>query len=129
MLNHQGTKGTKNGFFVRNKMIHLASWRLGGEKFGFFWVLCFGAVFFFPPCRVQGETFFLDLSRAANRGLTETFDPSAGAEDAQEKSGFSRLPLGAGKFRGIPFHILDPSHNQGRALVALKGSRQPGYPE
>ena len=57
----------------------------------------------------------LDLSKAANRGVTQSFDEaSQKVEDLQEKIGFKNIPVGPQIFRGIPFQIIDPLQNGGR---------------
>jgi hypothetical protein len=72
----------------------------------------------------------LDLSKQANRGVTESFDEAAAnVQDLQEKIGFSNIPLGLQTFRGIPFQILDPAMNKGHSYVVLKGHHQTEFPE
>ena len=78
----------------------------------------------------RAETHFIDLSKTANRGFDESFDEAfAGAEDVKQKQGFSSLPTGVHSFRGVPFEILDPAHNNGHSFIALKGRRKPDFPE
>ncbi len=70
----------------------------------------------------QPSFTYLDLSKVANRGVTESFDDSAvKVQDLQEKIGFKKIPVGLQTFRGIPFQILDPVQNNGRSYVVLKG--------
>ncbi|HXL73719.1 MAG TPA: hypothetical protein VN963_08855, partial [bacterium] len=73
---------------------------------------------------------YLDLSKAVNRGVTESFDDSAvKVQDLQEKIGFKNIPVGLQTFRGIPFQILDPLQNSGRSYVVLRGHHQAEFPE
>ncbi len=72
----------------------------------------------------------LDLSKAANRGVTQSFDEaSQKVEDLQEKIGFKNIPVGPQIFRGIPFQIIDPLQNSGRSFITLKGHHQSEFPE
>jgi hypothetical protein len=78
----------------------------------------------------QPSFSYLDLSKVVNRGVTESFDDSTvKVQDLQEKIGFKNIPVGLQTFRGIPFQILDPSQNNGRSYVVLKGHHQAGFPE
>ncbi len=73
---------------------------------------------------------YLDLSKSANRGVSESFDGAdSTVEDLQEKNGFKNIPVGIQTFRGIPFQILDGTKNNGHAFVVLKGRRKPDFPE
>ncbi len=72
----------------------------------------------------------LDLSKVANRGVTQSFDEvTQNVQDLQEKIGFKNLPVGLQTFRGIPFQIIDPVQNGGRSFVVLKGHHQSEFPE
>lgn len=72
----------------------------------------------------------LDLSKVANRSVTEAFDQSAqNVQDLQDKIGFKNVPVGLQTFRGIPFQIIDPVQNDGLSFVVLKGHHQSEFPE
>jgi hypothetical protein len=92
--------------------------------------LCVFVVYFFCGSLLMAQTRFLDLSKAANMGPSESFDgDTSGVPDADKKDGFSVFPTGSKTLRGVPFQLLDPSRNQGRSFVVLKGSRKPDFPE
>jgi hypothetical protein len=86
-------------------------------------------LFSFGISNALAETHFLDLSKAANRGFEESFDETSGVEDIQNKEGLRSLSMGSQTFRGIPFQILDPSHNGNHSFIALKGREKPDFPE
>ncbi len=73
---------------------------------------------------------YLDLSKTANRGTTQSFEESVqDVQDLQEKNGFKNMPTGFQTFRGIPFQILDPRSNNGHSFVVLKGHHSKDFPE
>ncbi|HVM33250.1 MAG TPA: hypothetical protein VMU88_08970 [bacterium] len=75
-------------------------------------------------------TTYLDLSAAANRGPADSFDQTfPDAPDREAKNGLAQFPVGDQTFRGIPFRLLDPSRNQNRSFIALKGRERPDFPE
>ncbi len=78
----------------------------------------------------RAATSFIDLSKAANMGPSQSFDGAVpGGEDLKEKEGFANIPQGPQTFRGIPFQLLDGSVNQGKSFVVLKGRRKPAFPD
>ncbi len=73
---------------------------------------------------------FIDLSKAANMGPSQSFDGTVpGSDDLKEKEGFANIPQGPQTFRGIPFQLLDWTQNQGNSFIVLKGRRKPTFPE
>ncbi len=88
------------------------------------------AALFLTLSQALAEPHFIDLSKAANRGLAESFDEAfSGIKDLQEKNGLKDMPVGPQTFRGIPFQVIDPTKNQGRSFVVLKGRRKPDFPD
>ncbi len=90
----------------------------------------FVGIVFFPFFSSVFASTSIDLSKAANMGLSESFDEAvSGAGDLKEKNGLKNLPTGSQTFRGVPFRILDPASNQGRSFVVLKGRKKPSFPD
>jgi hypothetical protein len=71
----------------------------------------------------------LDLSRAANMGLADERegDRKGGWTD-QGDNDLRTFPVGVQYLRGIPFHVLDPATNGGKAAVMLHGTERPYFP-
>ena len=69
----------------------------------------------------------VDLAPVCNAGLRNDASPRFGVKEEGEND-LRSLPTGEQIFRGIPFRIVDPSTNAGRALVLLRGRQQPNAP-
>ena len=67
------------------------------------------------------EPLPLDLSKQANFGFYDPVekDGKGGWTDQGPDNCFSNFPLGMQSFRGIPFRILDPKQNGGRAILSF----------
>ncbi|MGC9317417.1 MAG: hypothetical protein ACP5KN_05190, partial [Armatimonadota bacterium] len=71
----------------------------------------------------------VDLSEVANRGLRDEVpgDGEGGWTDEGEND-MRFLPPGEWRINGVPFRIIDPEENGGRACVVLRGGVQPDPP-
>lgn len=69
---------------------------------------------FTPPAP---QTRPLDLRAAADRGLRHDAHPGVVAWTNEGENDMRNLPVGRQTFAGIPFEIIDPSANDGRAVV------------
>ncbi len=72
----------------------------------------------------------LDLSKAANMAFADEVpgDKKGGWFD-QGNVDYADMPLGKVSAAGVPFTILDPAKNGGRAAIVLHGSFRPYFPE
>lgn len=75
--------------------------------------------------------WYLDLSKAANRGFADAVadDGQGGWTDQGREGDLHDFPVGEREFLGVPFRILDPSQNDGRSAVILRGRPRPTWPE
>lgn len=75
--------------------------------------------------------WYLDLSKAANRGFADAVadDGQGGWTDQGREGDLHDFPVGEREFLGVPFRILDPSQNDGRSAVILRGRPRPSWPE
>lgn len=72
----------------------------------------------------------LDLSHAANRGFRDgAAEDGKGGWTDQGGNDFRGMPTGERELCGVPFRILDPAGNGGRACVVLRGTPRPDLPE
>lgn len=72
--------------------------------------------------------FQLDLAAVANQGF-QVQAGVGGGMPGSTMADLKGLPTGLGDFLGVPFQVLDPAKNGGKALVVLKGRRAPDLPE
>ena len=82
-----------------------------------------------PGLAAAEQPFFVDLSAVVNTGLEDDGIPDNGQggwtdEGVNDMYLFPPLPLGQNLYRGYPFHVLDPSKNNGRAALMLKGQER-----
>jgi len=71
----------------------------------------------------------LDISAAANVGFRdEIADDGKGGWFDQGENDFAAMPLGKITAAGVPFTVIDPAANAGRAAVVLRGTMRPGFP-
>ena len=72
----------------------------------------------------------LDLAKAANMAFADEVpgDQKGGWFD-QGNIDYADMPLGEIHAAGIPFTIIDPARNGGRAAIVLNGSFRPYFPE
>ncbi len=79
----------------------------------------------------RAETWYLDLSRAANRGFADEVadDGLGGWTDQGPESDFKGFPTGDVDFLGVPFRVLSPDSNDGKSAVILRGRFRPDWPE
>ena len=70
----------------------------------------------------------VDLRTVCNLGFADvrSNDGQGGWLDCGEKNDLRMFPLGRRFFAGVPFDIIDPTTNGGRATVVLKGSPRHG---
>ncbi|MDW8036620.1 MAG: hypothetical protein RMI90_01105 [Thermoguttaceae bacterium] len=68
------------------------------------------------------KCIFLDLSKVAN---TDPFTAPFGVPNPGEDFLMKGLPVGRTIAGGVPFEIIDPAKNDGRALVVLHSARAP----
>jgi hypothetical protein len=75
-------------------------------------------------------TMFVDLRGAANMGLAdEQMDDHKGGWLDQGGNDVAMLPVGMNKFAGIPFEVIDPAKNHGKAAIMLYGKGRPFFPK
>lgn len=81
--------------------------------------------------RAGNDFYFADLRKAANMGFADPVagDGQGGWTDQGPESDFDFFPVGERTFLGVPFRVLDPERNGGRAIVVLKSRRRPSFPE
>lgn len=81
--------------------------------------------------RAGNDFYFADLRKAANMGFADPVadDGQGGWTDQGPESDFDFFPVGDRSFLGVPFRVLDPGENGGRAIVVLKSRRRPSFPE
>jgi len=74
-------------------------------------------------------TTFVDLRSAANAGLADDQlgDRKGGWTD-QGNNDMAWLPVGVREFAGVPFDVIDPNANGGRACIMLMGREVAHYP-
>ncbi len=84
-------------------------------------IACLVALPLGQPIRAD-KCVFLDLSKAAN---TDPFTGPFGVLNPGEDLLMKGLPVGRTTADGVPFEILDPAKNEGRALVVLHSPRAP----
>jgi len=84
-----------------------------------------------PLSAAPPGVWFLDLSKAANRGFADTTadDGLGGWTDQGREGDLHDFPVGERDLLGVPFRILDPAQNGGRSAVLLRGRRRPTWPE
>ncbi len=81
------------------------------------------------PSSAKGYTP-VDLRAMVNMGLLDSFagDGRGGWTD-QGGNDMRFLPVGRQMLRGIPFDIIDPATNSGKAALILAGSARPAFPD
>ncbi len=69
------------------------------------------------------KTFFVDLSQVANFGFADDKpgDGKGGWTDEGPFNDFRDFPTGFQRFYNVPFQILDPKKNGGKAILTLYG--------
>jgi len=94
-----------------------------------------GTAWFDDIHMTRGESFpgnfrSLDISTACNTGFTdEVAGDGKGGWTDQGKNDIRSLPTGDVNLRGIPFHIINPPENDGRACIVLKGKGRENFPD
>lgn len=81
----------------------------------------------YPQEEPRYQFQFVDLSAFANRGLREGAHPSVTAWLDEGENDMRELPNGRQQFGRIEFDLLDPAHNDGRAVMLLS-SQKPETP-
>ncbi len=75
-------------------------------------------------------TMVVDLRGAANMGLAdEQMDDHKGGWLDQGGNDVGMLPVGVNKFAGVPFEVIDPAKNNGKAAIMLYGKGRPFFPK
>jgi hypothetical protein len=82
-----------------------------------------------PPAPPPPVFTTVDLSKAANMSsrITDEKNVMSWMNSKRRGDDFSNLPVGDQTFKGIRFNVLDPSKNNGRAVVAV--SKQKSFPQ
>lgn len=80
------------------------------------------------------STFFaVDIRKSCNMGFRDEYanDGKGGWSDDGPDNDLKNLPAGIKVFNNIPFDVIDPSLNNGRSCIVLKGNKQHGenFPE
>lgn len=71
----------------------------------------------------------LNLAAAVNMGFRdEIADDGKGGWFDQGENDFAAMPLGKIKAAEVPFTVIDPAANAGRAAIMLRGTMRPGFP-
>lgn len=75
-----------------------------------------------PPAR--DKVVFINLKSAANMGLKDDVagDGKGGWSDQGPKNDLRKLPTGKQRFSGIPFDILNPTHNNGKSCIVVSAN-------
>lgn len=75
--------------------------------------------------RATGEADTLDLTALANFGLADAkaSDGVGGWSDQGADNDFASFPVAQKSFCGIPFQIVNPARNQGKAILAFDSPR------
>jgi len=73
----------------------------------------------------------LDLTAVVNMGLADEkgSDGAGGWTDEGPFNDMRDLVPGQHKFLGVPFEVIDPARNGGKAVLTLKGNTLPNGPE
>ncbi|MCD6351632.1 MAG: beta-galactosidase, partial [Armatimonadetes bacterium] len=93
-----------------------------------------GTAWFDDVAMVEGTEFPgnyrpVDLRAVANAGFAdEQAGDGRGGWTDQGPNDAREIPLGRQVFRGVPFEIIGPAHNDGRACVVLRGRAWPKKP-
>ncbi|MBN1943930.1 MAG: beta galactosidase jelly roll domain-containing protein [Phycisphaerae bacterium] len=75
-------------------------------------------------------TSFIDISKACNMDLQdEKMEDRKGGWMDQGSNDLAYLPIGNQTFAGVPFEIIDPAKNNGKAAIVLKGKSRDYFPE
>jgi hypothetical protein len=79
---------------------------------------------------VLKNTFFLDLSKIANMGFIDekADDGEGGWTDQGPSNDFNGFNSGKKVFNNIPFKIIDPKLNNGKACIVLRSVYRPAMP-
>lgn len=85
----------------------------------------------FRNLKITADAVLLPLEQVANWGFADRTagDGKGGWHDqgaVQDASGF---PVGRKTFANVPFRVLDPNRNGGKAIAALRCPRLPSLPE
>ena len=69
------------------------------------------------------KTFFVDLRPCANMAFADEVagDKKGGWSDQGPENDARSMPLGRQTFAGVPFSIIDPGQNNGKACIVLQG--------
>ncbi|MCX8083196.1 MAG: hypothetical protein N3D17_07415 [bacterium] len=73
----------------------------------------------------------LDLKPFANMGFADDSagDGKGGWTDEGPNNDLRTMPVGKQKFYGVPFEIVDPMKNNGKAIIVLKSKNSPLLPD
>jgi hypothetical protein len=79
----------------------------------------------------DGRWLFVDLRPSANMGFADERmgDGIGGWSDEGPLNDLRDIPLGRQRFLGVPFEVLNPAENGGKACVVLRSPHTPTLPE
>jgi hypothetical protein len=84
------------------------------------------------PGEDLNRVFFVDLRPFCNMGFADEKmgDRQGGWADEGPLNDMRAFPTGKQTFYGVPFHIIDPSSNNGKSIITLRGNNvTPFHPE
>ena len=81
--------------------------------------------------KVESEETFLPLAEKANMGFADEVagDRKGGWHDQGSNMDASRFPVAKQTFANVPFQIVDPKKNNGKAIVVFESPRLPDGPK
>jgi hypothetical protein len=94
-----------------------------------------GTVWFDTVCMAEGadrprDHRFVDIRQAANAGFRdEVAGDGRGGWTDQGDNDARGIPLGLQSWRGAPFRIIDPTSNDGKSCIVLRGTGREDFPE
>jgi hypothetical protein len=79
---------------------------------------------------VRASFTFIDISKACNMGFRdEVADDKTGGWFDQGAKDFREMPLGEQETCGVTFRIIDPSSNNNKSCIILRGTEKPYFPQ
>jgi beta-galactosidase GanA len=75
--------------------------------------------------------FYIDISGQCNMGFKDNvaFDKKGGGFDHGGRNDLGNFPSGEQIFSNVPFFVIDPSENNGKSIIVIKGEKQNYFPE
>ena len=80
--------------------------------------------------KVKSAELFLPLDKVANWGFRDekADDKQGGWHDQGPEYDAAKFPVKSTSFAGVPFHIVDPELNDGKAIIAFRCPKLPEAP-